>query len=130
MSCDIFLTNDALILANPALIIYSCDILYTEKNLTLKSNLFQRSESTMCVVIETITIRHDSIRKLSWIWIYIELISIFDLNQLQFSLIQLPTKHIFDSDLWKYWISEYIFFQCFLLRLHFSLKLTVWFPWN
>ena len=33
---------------------------YTEKNLTLKSNLFKRSESTMYFVAESIRIRVDN----------------------------------------------------------------------
>ena len=46
---------------------------YTEKNLTLKSNLLQRFESIMCFVVELIKIRVHSTRKLSFISIYIKI---------------------------------------------------------
>ena len=46
-------------------IIHFLDRGNTENNLTLISNLFQKSELTMCFVVESIRIRVASTRKLS-----------------------------------------------------------------
>ena len=84
--------------------------------LTLKSNLFWRFESTICFVVESIRIRIDSTRKSRWISFYIELNSIFELNQLKFLLIKLRNTlliQIFN----KGWILVSNFFQCTTIPL-------------
>ena len=52
-----------------------------KKNSTFKSNLFEKSESTMRFVVEPIRIRVDSTSKSSWFSLSIELNAIFELNQ-------------------------------------------------
>ena len=74
---------------------------YTEKNLTLKSNLYQRSEATIIFCISWIN------KNLSWFNYIIELN--FNLYLIQFSFrvestrvfIDSATQHIIDSDPWK-----------------------------
>ena len=55
-------------------------LLYTGRNLTLKSNHFQRSESTMSIEVESIRIWVDSNWKLNIIQSKMKFNSIFELN--------------------------------------------------
>ena len=56
---------------------------YTIKNLTIKTNLFQRSESTMFFVVESVRIWVDSTQKLDFIQSKMKVNSIFEFNQLE-----------------------------------------------
>ena len=84
---------------------------YTEKNLTLKSNLFQRSEATMCFEVESKRIRVDSNRKLNLIQYKVEFNLIFQVNQLEFLLLYLQNMLLIKI-VKKSWILVSSFSQC------------------
>ena len=65
-----------------------------EKNFRLKSKLFQRSELTMCFIVESMRITVDSTRKFNLNQCNVKFISIFKINQLEFLLIQLQNTSL------------------------------------